>query len=59
MEIMLLLKDLLIQKELLGMFLFTFIILSIVFKDISTVAKVLRKPLLIYTILIMTLNYVK
>lgn len=59
MEIMLLLKDLLTQKELIGPLLFTFVILSIVFRDTRIVAKVLRRPLMLYILLITIESLIK
>ncbi|OSA89446.1 UNVERIFIED_ORG: hypothetical protein B2H98_16455 [Clostridium botulinum] len=41
---------------LLGMFIFTFIILTILFKDIKLIAKNLTKVLIVYSIVITLIN---
>lgn len=61
MEILNFFKNLLTVAEpakLLGMFISTFIVLSVVFKDIKLVAKVLTKILIAYSIVLIVINMV-
>lgn len=56
MDLLLLIKDLLTQKDLIGMFTFTFIISFVITKDANTIIKVLRKVLVTYIIFMMLLK---
>lgn len=58
MEVLFLLKDLLVGNiELLPMFVFVFFILNLIFIDTKGVAKILRKALLLYVIVVSILRY--
>jgi hypothetical protein len=58
MDVLLLIKELLANKELVGMFLFTFIILLFIFRDIKAVVKGLRKIITSYVIVIMLVKMI-
>lgn len=58
MDLLLLIKDLLNYKHLIGMFLFTFIMLFPIFKDATSIIKVFRKVITAYAICILLLKYI-
>lgn len=59
LEFLLFLKEVVLNKELAGMFLFVFVIMAFWYKDdVRTVAKMLRTILIFYTVTIIALKMI-
>lgn len=51
MDTLIIIKELLLNKEIMGLFLFTFLVLFLITKDYYSTIKVLRRALIVYAIL--------